>query len=144
MGMHVRAALTALSAAVVAIALAGCGSAPADVSVSGSSSGATPALSGVVVQTVASDPTGGTPAAGVKVGLYLQPVHSGGPIAADPPQPIATVTTGGTGAFTFTGLKAGKRYFVFPMGARGYAIGRWAVPGQLVRLTACTDCVMPL
>ena len=60
--------------------------------------------------------TGGTPAAGVKVGLYLQPVHSGGPIAADPPQPIATVTTGARGAFTFTGLKAGKRYFVFPIG----------------------------
>jgi hypothetical protein len=143
MGMHVRAALAALSAAVVAIALAGCGSAPADVSGPGSS-GTAPALSGVVMQTVASDPTGGTPAAGVKVGLYLQPVHSGGPIAADPPQPIATVTTGPDGTFTFTRLKAGKRYYVFPSGARGYAMGRWAVPGQLVHLTACTDCVMPL
>ncbi len=145
MGMHVRAALTALSAAVVAIALAGCGSAtPAGSGTGGPGSSATPALSGVVMQTVASDPNGGTPAAGVKVGLYLQPVHSGGPIAADPPQPIATVTTGPGGTFTFTGLKAGKRYFVFPMGARGYAMGRWAVPGQVVRLTACTDCVMPL
>jgi hypothetical protein len=140
--MHVRAVLTVLSAVVAAIALAGCGSAPADVSGLGSS--ATPALSGVVMQTVASDPNGGTPAVGVKVGLYLQPVHSGGPIAADPPQPIATVTTGPGGAFTFTGLKAGKRYFVFPMGARGYAMGRWAVPGQQVHLTACTDCAMPL
>jgi hypothetical protein len=145
--MHVRAALTALSAAVVAIALAGCGSAPADVSAPGPGSSGTAAstLSGVVMQTVASDPNGGTAAVGVKVGLYLQPVHSGGPIAADPPQPIATVTTGAEGTFTFTGLKAEKRYFVFPMGARGYAIGRWAVPGQQpVRLTACTDCVMPL
>jgi hypothetical protein len=142
--MHVRAALTALSAAVVAIALAGCGSAPADVSGPGSSSGATPALSGVVVQTVASDPTGGTPAAGVKVGLYLQPVHSGGPIAADPPQPIATVTTDADGAFRFTGLRSGKRYFVFALGARGYSIGHWERPGQHVRLSTCTDCVMPL
>jgi hypothetical protein len=140
--MHVRAALTALSAAVAALALAGCGSAPADVSGPGSS--ATPALTGVVMQTVASDPTGGTPVPGVKVGLYLQPVHSGGPIAADPPQPIATVTTDGTGRFTFTGLQAGKHYFVFPMGARGYAMGHWAVPGQSLRLTACSDCAMPL
>ena len=54
------------------------------------------------------------------------------------------MTTGAGGTFTFTGLKAGKRYFVFPMGARGYAMGRWAVPGQPVRLTACSDCAMPL
>ena len=82
--------------------------------------------------------------AGVKVGLYLQPVHAGGPIAADPPQPIATVTTDAHGAFRFTGLRPGKRYFVFAPGARGYSIGHWEQPGQHVRLSACTDCVMPL
>jgi hypothetical protein len=81
---------------------------------------------------------------GVKVGLYLQPVHAGGPIAADPPQPIATVTTDADGAFRFTGLRPGKRYFVFALGARGYSIGHWERPGQHVRLSTCTDCVMPL
>ena len=148
MGMHVRAALTALSAAVVATALAGCGSAPADVSTSGSGSSApaspTRAITGIVVQTDSHHPHGGTAVAGVKVGLYLQPVHAGGPIAADPPQPIATVTTDAHGAFRFTGVRPGKRYFVFASGARGYSIGHWERPGGHVHLSACTDCVMPL
>ena len=143
MGMHVRAALTALSAAVVATALAGCGSAPADVS-GPATSGATLAITGIVVQTDSHHPHGGTPVAGVMVGLYLQPVHAGGPIAADPPQPIATVTTDAHGAFRFTALRPGKRYFVFASGARGYSIGHWERPGGHVRLSACTDCVMPL
>ncbi|HEY2788555.1 MAG TPA: SpaA isopeptide-forming pilin-related protein [Gaiellales bacterium] len=141
--MHVRAALTALSAAVVAIALAGCGSAPADVS-GPAGSAPTRAITGVVVQTDSQHPDGGTPVTGVSVGLYLQPVHAGGPIAADPPQPIATVTTDADGAFRFTGLRPGKRYFVFASGARGYSIGHWEQPGQHVRLSTCTDCVMPL
>ncbi len=140
MGMHVRAALTALLAAGLAIALAGCGSAPADVSTSAPAG----AITGIVVQTDSQHPHAGTPVAGVKVGLYLQPVHAGGPIAADPPQPIATVTTDADGAFRFTGLRPGKRYFVFASGARGYSIGHWEQPGQHVRLSTCTDCVMPL
>ena len=147
MGMHVRAALTALLAAGVATVIAGCGSATPKGSATygpGSSAPATRAITGVVVQTDSQHPHAGTPVAGVKVGLYLQPVHAGGPIAADPPQPIATVTTDPTGAFRFTGLRPGKRYFVFAAGARGYSIGHWERTGQHVRLSTCTDCVMPL
>lgn len=149
MDMHVRAALTALLAAGVAIVIAGCGSASSGgggASGPGSSAPGSPtrAITGVVVQTDSQHPHAGTAVAGVKVGLYLQPVHAGGPIAADPPQPIATVTTDGRGAFRFAGLRPGKRYFVFAIGARGYSIGHWEHPGQRVRLVACTDCVMPL
>jgi hypothetical protein len=78
------------------------------------------------------------------VGLYLQPTHAGGPISIDPPKPIVTRVTDGHGAFRFSGLRAGKRYFVFALGAKGYTIGHWERPGQHVRLSACSDCVMPL
>ena len=37
-----------------------------------------------------------------------------------------------------------SRYFVSAIDARGYAPGRWARPGAPVRLTTCTDCVIPL
>lgn len=148
MGMHVRAALTALLAVGVATAIAGCGGASPGGGTSGPGGGAstapTRAITGVVVQTDARHSHPGKAVAGVKVGLYLQAVHAGGPIAVDPARPIATVTTDGRGAFRFGGLRPGKRYFVFAVGARGYSTGRWTQPGQRVRLVACTDCVMPL
>ena len=141
--MHVRAATTALLTAAVAIVIAGCGgAAPA-----GSSGGSTPsraAVTGVLVQTDTSHPHGGKAEAGVKVGLYLQQIHAGGPIAVDPPLPIATVTTDANGNFRFTGLRAGKRYYVFAMGAHGYSTGHWTLPGERVRLVACSDCVIPM
>jgi hypothetical protein len=144
--MHVRAATTALLAAAVTTVIAGCGGAAS----AGSSGGAptttpaTGAVTGVVVQTDTSHPHAGKADAGVKVGLYLQPVHAGGPISADPPKPIATVTTDAKGDFRFGGLRAGKRYYVFAVGAHGYSTGHWTVPGRSVRLVACSDCVMPL
>jgi hypothetical protein len=149
MGMHVRAALPALVAAGVAIVIAGCGSAtPQGSATSGHGSSApglpTRAITGVVVQTDARHSRPGKAVVGVKVGLYLQAVHAGGPIMADPARPIATVITDGRGAFRFDGLRPGKRYFVFAVGARGYSIGHWTLAGQRVRLVACTDCVMPL
>jgi hypothetical protein len=141
--MHVRAATTALLAAAVTVVIAGCGgAAPAGSSGGGSRSSKT--VTGVVVQTDTSHPHGGKAEIGVKVGLYLQPVHAGGPIAADPPLPIATVTTGANGSFRFTGLRAGKRYYVFALGAHGYSTGHWTVPGERVRLVACSDCVIPM
>ena len=96
---------------------------------------------------IASDTQTGKPGArepDTTVGLYLAPIHAGGPIAADPPQPIMQVQTARDGTFRFQGLKPGKRYFVFASGAKGYTIGRWARPGDDVRLTVCPDCIMPL
>lgn len=143
--MHVRAATTVLLAAAVTMVIGGCGGAVQSGS-SGGGSKTIPAgaVTGVVVVTDTSHPHAGKAEAGVKVGLYLQPVHAGGPIAADPPKPIATVTTSANGEFRFDGLKPGKRYYVFATGAHGYSTGHWTVPGHAVRLVACSDCVMPL
>jgi hypothetical protein len=145
--MHVRAALTALLAAGVATVIAGCGSAtPTGSATHGSDTlPAVSTLTGVVV--IQSDTQTGKPGArmpDVTVGLYLAPVHAGGPIAADPPRPVKQVKTDGQGAFHFSGLKPGKRYYVFASGAKGYTIGLWAKAGDHVRLTVCTNCVMPL
>jgi len=136
--------MTALLAAGVATVIAGCGSASPTGSATSGPGSAARTITGVVVQTDSHHPHGGTPAAGVKVGLYLQPTHAGGPISIDPPKPIVTGVTDGHGAFRFSGLRAGKRYFVFALGAKGYTIGHWERPGQHVRLSACSDCVMPL
>jgi hypothetical protein len=132
---------------VVAILAAGCGSSTSTSSQTFGSDTlpAAKTLTGVVV--ISSDSQTGKPGArepDVTVGLYLAPIHAGGPIAADPPKPLKQVTTDRSGAFRFTGLKAGKRYFVFASGAKGYTTGRWARPGDQVRLTVCTTCVMPL
>jgi hypothetical protein len=149
MDMHVRAATTAVLAAVVTTVIAGCGGASPGGGGASGPGGSTPtspnrSLTGVVVQTDARHPHAGKPVPGVKVGLYLQAIHAGGPIMADPARPIVTVTTDGQGHFRFSGLRPGKRYYVFAVGARGYSTGRWMLPGQRVRLVACTDCVMPL
>ena len=135
-----------LAAALAAVLAAGCGSASSGSSSGGGSTQPVQgALTGVVV--ISSDSQTGKPGARepfVTVGLYLAPIHAGGPIAADPPQPVMQVKTDRDGAFRFTGLKPGKRYFVFASGAKGYTIGRWARAGESVRLTVCTTCVMPL
>ena len=96
--MHVRAATTALLAAAAAIVIAGCGGAAPAGSSGGGSTSSEAAVTGVVVQTDTSHPHGGKADAGVKVGLYLQPIHAGGPIAVDPPLQIATVMSA-TGSF---------------------------------------------
>jgi hypothetical protein len=146
--MHVRAALTALVAAAATMVIAGCGGASGGTGSapppgSTGTTGAT-AIAGVFLVTDSHHPNGGTPTGGVKVGLYLRATHAGGPIAADPPRPIATTTTGADGGFRFTGLQPGRRYFVFATGANGYSTGHWTRPGGTVRLVACTDCAMPL
>jgi len=147
MGMHVRRLRIVPAAAVAALFLAGCGSSTPGGASSGhgSTTAARGSLSGVVV--IQSDTQTGKPGARepfITVGLYLAPIHSGGPIAADPPQPVKQVKTDGQGNFRFTGLKPGKRYYVFASGAKGYTIGRWATAGDHVRLNVCTNCVMPL
>jgi hypothetical protein len=141
--MHALKIRAVLLAVLVAALAAGCGSAAGGGS-SGPVTTAQADITGVVMKTTSDNLKGGTAAADVKVGLYLQPVHSGGPIAADPPQPVATVRTDANGTFRFADLKPGTRYFVFALGAPGYSIGHWARPGGSVRLVACTDCAMPL
>ena len=141
--MHARTVHIVLAALAAAV-LAGCGSASGGSSSAGRPQARAHAITGIVVQTTSDNLKGGKAVPGVKVGLYLKQVHAGGPIVADPAQPIRTVLTDGQGGFSFPGLRTGKRYFVFAVGARGYSVGHWLKPGQHVRLVACTDCVMPL
>jgi len=86
----------------------------------------------------------GTPQSGVRIGFYTRPISNAGPISADPPEPIATVMTDADGRFAIELPGTHPRYFVSAIDARGYAPGRWAKPGAPVRLTACTDCAIPL
>ncbi len=146
MGMHVRRLRIVPAAAVAALVHAGCGSfTSASSPTSGSDTlPATGALSGMVVIQSDTQTGKGVGEPHITVGLYLAPIHSGGPIAADPPKPVKQVQTDGQGDFRFTGLRPGKRYYVFASGAKGYTIGRWATAGDHVRLTVCTNCVMPL
>lgn len=133
-------------ALLAALALSACGQAAGGGSSGGST--APPANGSVTGVVVGSDTTehtqGGTALPGVKVGLYLHPVHAGGPIAADPPQPVATAKTDADGHFRFTGLPPGKRYFVFAYGAHGMTVGHWTTPGHALQLVVCRDCAMPL
>ena len=139
--MHVRSKATLALALVAALALSACGQATGG---GDSSVPARGAVTGVVVQSDTEKAQGGTTLPGVRVGLYLQPVHAGGPIAADPPQPIRVVTTDARGHFRFAGLHPGKRYFIFAVGAHGMTVGHWTTPGHSVKLVACRTCAMPL
>ena len=137
--------LTIAALAVLALAAAcgqatgGAGSGPP-----GGSTGAGTTVQGVLLSTDSAHPHGGTPQAGVVIGLYTRPISTAGPIMADPPKPIMTTRTGADGVFVFTVAAARPRYFVAAIDARGYAPGRWVRPSGSVRLTVCTDCPMPL
>jgi hypothetical protein len=144
--MHVRS-LAALLA--IAVLVAACGQAAGG----GQSSQPPPPpstqpgkvrISGVLVATTSGHTGVGEPQAGVKIGVYTRPISNAGPISADPPDPIATVMTDADGRFTVELAGTRSRYFVSAIDARGYAPGRWARPGKPVRLTACTDCAIPL
>ena len=145
MGMHVRSKTRLALALVAVLAMSACGQATGggDSSVSSTAS-VNGAITGTVVQSDTENAQDGTTLPGVKVGLYLQPVHAGGPIAADPPQPIRVVTTDSQGHFRFAGLHPGTRYFIFAVGAHGMTVGHWRTPGGSVRLVACRTCAMPL
>jgi hypothetical protein len=144
--MHVRPLAALLVAAVLA---AGCGQAAGGAGSGGGSTTAPPSQPGTVrisgaLYATTSDHTGlGSPQAGVRIGIYTRPISNAGPIAVDPPDPVATVMTGADGRFAVD-LPATHRYFVSAIDARGYAPGRWAKPGVPVKLTACTDCAIPL
>jgi hypothetical protein len=141
--MHVRINIMPALVLVAALALPACGQATGGGD--SSTSLANGSVAGTVVQSDSTEHTqGATLLPGVKVGLYHQAVHAGGPIAADPPQPFATAKTDAQGRFRFAGLRPGKRYFVFAYGAHGMTIGHWVTPGHSVKLVACRDCAMPL
>jgi hypothetical protein len=141
--MHLRINITPLAVLAAVLALSACGQATGGGD--SSTSLANGSVTGTVVQSDSTEHThGATLLPGVKVGLYHQAVHAGGPIAADPPQPFATAKTDAQGRFRFAGLRPGKRYFVFAYGAHGMTIGHWVTPGHSVKLVACRDCAMPL
>jgi hypothetical protein len=145
--MHVRTLAALL--ATTAVLAAGCGQAAGGGS--GGATGQPPPstqpgnvrIAGMLVATTSAH-DGGTPQAGVRIGIFTRPYSTAGPIAIDPPKPIATVMTDADGRFTIELPDTHPRYFVSAMNARGYAPGRWAKPGKPVRLTACTDCAIPL
>lgn len=143
--MHVRSLAALLAAAVLA---AGCGQAAGG---GGASSGPPPStapgtvtISGTLLATTSAHTGTGTPQEGVKIGIFTRPYSTAGPVAVDPPEPIATVMTDADGRFAVELPGTRARYFVSAMDARGYAPGRWAKPGVPVKLTACTDCAIPL
>ena len=124
---------------VVGVILASCSS-----GASSSLQAAPGVLSGVVVGH-ASQNDHRTPLADARVGVYRQAVSSGGPILANPPQPLATTTTDSGGRFTIQGLPAG-RWFVLVLDQAG--AGTWVpfdpATGAVVTLVVCTDCPIPL
>jgi|ERR671935_1388171 hypothetical protein len=136
-----------LIAALVVLAFAaGCGQAAGGGGGSQppGSTGAGATVAGVLLGTDSAHPNGGSPEAGIRIGLYTRPITTVGPVMANPPKPIMTTRTGPDGTFTFAVAAQRPRYFVAPIDARGYAPGRWARPGAQVRLVACTDCPVPL
>lgn len=146
--MHVRTHATLLATA--AVLAAGCGQAAGGGGQSSrpkpppSTQPASIKISGVLLATTSAHTGAGSPQSGVKIGIYPRPITNEGPIMADPPHPIATVMTDADGRFTIELPGTRGRYFVSAIDARGYAPGRWARPGIPVKLTACTDCPIPL
>jgi hypothetical protein len=145
--MHVRT-LAALLATTAALA-AGCGQVAGGGGQSSqpppaSSQPSTVKIAGVLLATTSAHTGVGSPQPGVRIGVYTRPITNEGPIMADPPDPIATVMTDADGRFTIELPGTHPRYFVSAIDARGYAPGRWARPGVPVKLTACTDCPIPL
>jgi hypothetical protein len=149
--MHVRSRAAVLAA--TALLAAGCGQESGGGAGSGGAGStqpppptepATVRITGVLYATTSAHTGVGSPQAGVRIGFYTRPFSNAGPIMADPPDPIETVRTDTDGRFTVELPGARSRYFVSAIDARGYAPGRWARPGAPVRLTACTDCPIPL
>ena len=145
--MHVRTRAALLVTAALA---AGCGQAAGGGGQSSrpkpapSTRPATVTISGVLLTTTSAHTGVGSPQPGVKIGIYTRPITNAGPIMADPPRPIATVMTDADGRFAIELPGRRPRYFISAIDARGYAPGRWARPGTPVKLTACTDCPVPL
>jgi hypothetical protein len=144
--MHVRPLAALLSITVVLAA--GCGQAAGG---GGSSLQSPPpsqpgnvTISGVFLATTSAHPRGGSPQSGITIGIFTRPFSTAGPLMADPPSPIATARTHADGAFTIEVPGSRPRYFVSALDARGYAPGRWARPGEAVRLVTCTNCPIPL
>src|SRR5919108_5755047 len=93
------AALTALAFA------AGCGQAAGGGGGSRpsppGSTGAGTTVQGVLLRTDSAHPNGGSPEAGIRIGLYTRPISTVGPVMANPPKPIMTTRTESDGTFSF-------------------------------------------
>jgi hypothetical protein len=85
------------------------------------------------------------PMDGVRVGIYLKAILPG-PVAYNPPRPIAVATTHEGGRFQFTGLDP-RRYFVALVDGPAFAPGQWVrvtrQRGASVQLEGCTQCPAP-
>jgi hypothetical protein len=143
--MHSVRPVLALAAVAAALVVAGCGQTSAGSSgPTGSTPRPTGAVAGVLVSHDSAHPGGGTPVAGVTIGLYTRAITTAGPVMLNPPKPVMTTVTDARGAFSFTPAGARARWFVAPIGASGYAPGRWVALGGDARIDVCTDCPMPL
>ena len=101
-------------------------------------------LAGIVLSYSSQHPDR-TPLPGVTVGVYHQAVSVGGPVQLNPPPPVATTTTDGSGRFRFEELGTG-RWFVIALNQAGG--GTWVsydpARGAAITLVVCTDCPVPL
>ncbi len=121
----------------VVLAAAGCGQ-------NSSTTAQGDAVTGVYLEHASGSPAKDTPVAGATIGVYTRAISTSGPVMADPPSPIAQVTTGADGTFTVH-VQGRQRVFLAPIGAQPLTSGKWAqVGGAPVTLNGCTNCVRPL
>ncbi len=129
-------------AVVLALTLAGCGSAKPEVRLASKAAPGT--IVGVYVE---QDRRGADrrPVAGVTIGVFPRAFLPGTNQFA-PPKPLAQAVTRSDGGFEFAGLPSG-RYFVVPTDARAAVTGKWLViggeQGATLTLVGCRDCPLP-
>ena len=136
-----RAVLRSL-AVVVALTLAGCGSAKREARLPSTAAPGT--ILGVYVE---EDRQGADrrPVAGVTIGVFSRAFLPGTNQFA-PPKPLAQAVTRSDGGFEFASLPSG-RYFVVPTDAQAAVAGKWLViggeRGATLTLAGCRDCPLP-
>jgi hypothetical protein len=125
----------------VLVTAAGCGGAAAHSSPPAPAAGA---VSGLYLRHASADPASGTPAAGVRIGVFTRPYSTAGPVMADPPKPVLVVRTDSQGRFRFALPDPRRRYFVVALDRTAFGGGTWVRDGASVTLRGCTDCPRPL
>jgi hypothetical protein len=136
-----RAVLRSL-AVVLALTLAGCGSATPEARLASKAAPGT--IVGVYVE---QDRLGADrrPVPGVTIGVFAQAFLPGTNQFA-PPTPLAVAVTRSDGGFEFASLPPGH-YFVVPTDAQAAVAGEWLVisgeRGATLTLVGCRDCPLP-